>query len=159
MLIKELTEPQATAPTTVQPTVTQPPAEEIKAVADFVKSVETSKEPPQTVLNKFNAFLAAHPLFDVVTDFIPQTRAVKALMGAADALEQKDGKSALASLSSLVTGAAGKAIDAGTRIAGVAGAVDDYNTATALTAQPATTAQYAPDELERLKTLSNIQPK
>lgn len=156
MLIKELTEPQAT----VQPTATQqPPAEEIQAVTDFVKSVETSKEPPATVLNKFNTFLAAHPLFDLVTDYIPQTRVVKALIGAADALEQKDGKTALASLSTLVTGAAGKAIDAGTRIASVAGAVDDYNTATALTAKPTTVAQYNPDELERLKTLSNIQPQ
>jgi hypothetical protein len=132
MRIKELLEAVGELP--VQPTPAEMDAE-IQAVTDFAKSVEVSQEPAPTVLNKFSTFLAAHPLFDLVTDYIPQTRAVKALIGAADALEQKDGKSALASLSSLVTGAAGKAIDAGSRVASVAGTVDDYNTTTQTLAQ------------------------
>jgi hypothetical protein len=137
MLIREIVATPATATT---PAAEQPPATEIQAVTDFVKSVEASKEPPATVLNKFNTFLAAHPMFDVVTDFIPQTRVLKALIGAADALEQNDGKSALASLSTLVTGTAGKAIDAGTRVAGVVGAVDDYSAAVAPKKQTTATA-------------------
>ena len=142
MLIKEITEPLTTQPTAA---VDKPAPEEIKAVQDFVNTVNPQKEQPASILNRFTTFLSAHPVFDVVTDFIPQTRIVKALIGAADAIEQGDKSAALNVLAMGLTGTAGKAVDAGSRVASVASTIQDYKD---------TTAALDSGELERIKQLS-----
>ena len=97
-------EPQAPAGETA------PPPEEIKAVQDLLGTIDPQREQPQTLLNKLTSWMRAHPLLDKVTDIIPQTRLVKAIAAAADAIEAGDNRAALASLAGGLTGNVGKAL-------------------------------------------------
>ena len=123
MLIKELTEPQATAPTRVEPTVQDaetPAPEEIKAVQDLLGTIDPQKEQPQTLLNKLNSWIKQYPLLDKVTDLIPQTRLVKAVAAAAEAIEAGDSKTALNALAGAVGGGvaqAARAVNVGSALA------------------------------------------
>jgi len=111
MKIYEIVNP---APATVEPQTVQdletPPPEEIKAVQDLLGTIDVKTEKPQTLLNKLTGWMREHPLLDKVTDLIPQTRLIKAIASAADAIEAGDSKGALASLASGLTGNIGKAV-------------------------------------------------
>ena len=87
-----------------------PPPEEIKAVQDLLGTIDPQKEQPQGLLSKLTSWMRAHPLLDKVTDIIPQTRLVKAISAAVDAIEAGDNRAALASLAGGLTGSVGKAV-------------------------------------------------
>lgn len=87
-----------------------PPPEEIKAVQDLLGTIDPQKEQPQGLLNKLTSWMKSHPLLDKVTDIIPQTRLVKAISAAVDAIEAGDNRAALSSLASGLTGNIGKAV-------------------------------------------------
>ena len=182
MLILEITEPQATA----QPTVASSPKEEIPQneiadVTQLLKTIDLKKERPESLLNKLTSWMSTHPLLDKITDIIPQTRMVKAIGAALDAIESGDKTLALSSLAAVVGGSTGKQltqlsrganalaalqqgglkgadIAQGGNIAKMAQApntVDNVNTA--LAANPAAVAQNnATAELDRIKQLSNL---
>lgn len=185
MLIKELTEPQATAPATVEPTVApteEIPQDEIADVTQLLGTIDPQKEQPETLLNKLTSWMSAHPLLDKITDIIPQTRMVKAIAAAVDAIESGDKTSALTSLAAVVGGSTGKQMAQLARGANtvaalqqgdlkgaalaqggnVARAVKAVNTVdkvtTALAPKPAATvAQNSDtDQLNRIKQLSNV---
>ena len=67
-------------------------------------TIDVKTEKPQSLLNKLTGWMKEYPLLDKVTDLIPQTRLIKAIAAAADAIESGDPKSALASLASGLTG-------------------------------------------------------
>jgi hypothetical protein len=96
-----------------------PPPEEIKAVQDLLGTIDVKTEKPQTLLNKLTGWMREHPLLDKVTDLIPQTRLIKAIAAAADAIESGDPKSALASLASGLTGNVGKAVQQANQLVNV----------------------------------------
>ena len=108
--------PQATLPAQDAET---PPPQEIKAVQDLLGTIDVKTERPQTLLNKLTGWMKAHPLLDKVTDLIPQTRLVKAIAAAADAIEAGDPKSALASLASGLTGNVGKVVQQANQLVNV----------------------------------------
>jgi hypothetical protein len=117
-----LVAPQAAQPVQApqQPTAAEtPPPEEIKAVQDLLGSIDVKTEKPQTLLNKLTGWMKEHPLLDKVTDLIPQTRLIKAIAAAADAIESGDPKSALASLASGLTGNVGKAVQQANQLVNV----------------------------------------
>lgn len=101
------TQPAAAEPA---PAEVAPPPEEIKAVQDLLGTIDPQKEQPQGLLNKLTSWMRAHPLLDKVTDIIPQTRLVKAIAAAVDAIEAGDNKTALASLAGGLTGSVGKVV-------------------------------------------------
>ena len=144
MKIKEITE---------QATEAEPTIQDIAAVKQMVNDLP--KEQPQTALSKFTSFMDRYPVVDVLTDFIPQTRLVKALLNTASSLEQGDKSAALASISTALTGSVGKAVDVGQRVQGVAQAVNAYNqtgaTQTALAPKTVPT-----DELEPIKEIQHL---
>jgi hypothetical protein len=115
--------PQAVqAPAPQQPAVQDaetPPPEEIKAVQDLLGTIDVKTEKPQTLLNKLTGWMKAHPLLDKVTDIIPQTRLVKAIAAAADAIESGDPKAALASLASGLTGNVGRVVQQANQLVNV----------------------------------------
>jgi hypothetical protein len=138
MKINEITDPAPAAPAEVEAAPTQ---QEIQAVKQMVASLP--KEPPQSALTKFTNFMNEYPVVDILTDFIPQTRMVKALINTAASLEQGDNKAALSSISTALTGSLGKAVDVGLRAHDVATAVNAYNKP----ATPAATA-FIPDPID-----------
>jgi hypothetical protein len=96
-----------------------PQPQEIKAVQDLLGTIDVKTEKPQTLLNKLTGWMKAHPLLDKVTDLIPQTRLVKAIAAAADAIEAGDPKTALASLASGLTGNVGKVVQQANQLVNV----------------------------------------
>jgi hypothetical protein len=96
-----------------------PPPEEIKAVQDLLGSIDVKTEKPQSLLNKLTGWMREHPLLDKVTDLIPQTRLIKAIAAAADAIESGDPKSALASLASGLTGNVGRVVQQANQLVNV----------------------------------------
>lgn len=113
-------QPQAVAPTVEpQPQVAQAPVatqeleptpQDIQTVQGLLGTIDVKTEKPQSLLNKLTGWMKEYPLLDKVTDLIPQTRLIKAIAAAADAIESGDPKSALASLASGLTGGVGKAV-------------------------------------------------
>jgi hypothetical protein len=180
MLILEITEPQATAQSTVAP-VEEIPQDEIADVKQLLSTIDPVKEQPESLLNKLTGWMSAHPLLDKITDLIPQTRMVKAIASAVDAIESGNKTLALRSLATVVGGSTGKqlaqlyrgvdtvsALQKGdlqgaalaqggniAKVAQAANAVDKVNTA--LAANPSAVAQNgATAELDRIKQLSNL---
>lgn len=146
MKINEITDPAPAAPTEVEAPPTQ---QEIQAVQQMVASLP--KEPPQTALTKFTNFMNEYPVVDILTDFIPQTRLVKALINTAANLEQGDNKAALTSISTALTGSLGKAVDVGLRAHDVATAVNAYNKPATQTA-----AAFIPDKMEPVEDIRRL---
>jgi hypothetical protein len=98
----------------------EPSAQEIKQVQDLLGTIDPVKEQPQAVVNKLTGWLQKYPLLDKITDLIPQTRVVKAIARAVDALEQGDPKAALNSIASVAGGGiaqAARAVNVGSALA------------------------------------------
>ena len=124
MLIKELVTPQpaigaevVAIPQAVEPTPTPKDVADIQALLGTIDPV---KEQPQTLLNKLNGWMKQYPLLDKVTDIIPQTRLIKAIAAAADAIEAGDSKTALNALAGAVGGQlaqVAKAVNVGSALA------------------------------------------
>jgi hypothetical protein len=109
MLILEITEPQTTAQPTVAPaSVEAIPQNEIEDVKQLLSTIDPAKEKPESLLNKLTGWMSAHPLLDKITDVIPQTRMVKAIASAVDAIETGNKTLALSSLATVVGGSTGK---------------------------------------------------
>ena len=130
MKIYEIVNPAPAAPVAAQPVAQAPqqpavqdaetpPPEEIKAVQDLLGTIDVKTEKPQTLLNKLTGWMKEHPLLDKVTDLIPQTRLIKAIAAAADAIESGDPKTALASLASGLTGNVGKVVQQANQLVNV----------------------------------------
>lgn len=106
MQIKELLEavgeiaPQATAPAVEA----EPTAKDVADVQALLGTIDPQKEQPQTLLNKLTGWMKTYPILDKVTDIIPQTRLIKAIAAAADAIEAGDSKTALNALAGAVGG-------------------------------------------------------
>jgi hypothetical protein len=118
MLIKELTEPQATAEPTVD--TVEPTAKDVQDVQALLGTIDPQKEQPQTLLNKLTGWIKQYPILDKVTDIIPQTRLIKAIAAAADAIEAGDSKTALNALAGAVGGGlaqAARAVNVGSALA------------------------------------------
>lgn len=88
----------------------EPTVKDVQDVQQLLGTIDVTKEKPESLLNKLTGWMRSHPLLDKVTDIIPQTRLVKAIAAAADALESGDKMSALNSLASGLTGNVGKAV-------------------------------------------------
>ena len=101
MLIKEITQP---APTTVAEP--EPTDKDVSDITALLGTIDPVKEQPQTLLNKLTGWMKQYPLLDKVTDIIPQTRLIKAIAAAADAIEAGDSKTALNALAGIVGGGA-----------------------------------------------------
>jgi hypothetical protein len=123
MKIREVTAPPPSSTIGAPP----PPAVEAeptqKDVADIqalLGTIDPVKEQPQTLLNKLNGWMKQYPILDKVTDIIPQTRLIKAIAAAADAIEAGDNKTALNALAGAVGGGiaqAARAVNVGTALA------------------------------------------
>ena len=98
MKIIELLE---SVPTEVETTPTPKDVADIQAL---LGTIDPQKEQPQTLLNKLSGWMKQYPLLDKVTDIIPQTRLIKAIAAAADAIEAGDSKTALNALAGAVGG-------------------------------------------------------
>ena len=171
MLIKELTDLREDV---------EPTPQDIQDVTALLGSIDPQKEQPQSLLAKVTGWMKSNPIIDKVTDLIPQTRMVKAIAAAMDAIEAGDSKMALNALAGVVGGPlaqASKAVNVGTALAQgdanqaalaaggtVAKLAKGVNIAgkvqTALAPQPApvqaTAVAQAPDELARIKQLANV---
>jgi hypothetical protein len=123
MLLRELIQPPAIgAPVVATPTA-QEPEPTPKDVADIqalIGTIDPTKEQPQTLLNKLTGWMKTYPILDKVTDIIPQTRLIKAIAAAADAIEAGDSKTALNALAGAVGGqlaTVAKAVNVGSALA------------------------------------------
>lgn len=117
IVLKELAAPSPAAEPAQN---TEPAPQEIKAVQDLIGSIDPKEEQPQSLMNKLTGWIKQYPLLDKITDLIPQTRMVKAIANAVDALEQGDGQTALNSLAGVVGGGvaqAARAVNVGTALA------------------------------------------
>jgi hypothetical protein len=125
MLIKEILTPQAAIGSEVvaAPTNTVEPEPTPKDVADIqalIGTIDPAKEQPQTLLNKLNGWMKQYPILDKVTDIIPQTRLIKAIAAAADAIEAGNSRTALNALAGAVGGQlaqVAKAVNVGSALA------------------------------------------
>lgn len=116
--------------------------EEVKAVQDLLGTIDVTKERPETLLNKLTSWMTAHPALDIITNMIPQTRIVKAIAAAVNALEANDHKTALNALAGVVGGGLAQAA----RAVNVGSALQQGNIAVAALAaggQPAKVAKAA----------------
>lgn len=130
MLIKEiLTQPAppqigaevVAVPTTIpQGVEPEPTAKDVADIQALLGTIDPVKEQPQTLLNKLNGWMKQYPLLDKVTDIIPQTRLIKAIAAAADAIEAGDSRTALNALAGAVGGGlanVARAVNVGTAVA------------------------------------------
>ena len=130
MLIKEiLTQPAqpqigaevVAAPTTIPQAVEpEPTPKDISDIQALIGTIDPQKEQPQTLLNKLTGWMKQYPLLDKVTDIIPQTRLIKAIAAAADAIEAGDSRTALNALAGAVGGQlanVARAVNVGTAVA------------------------------------------
>ena len=107
MLLRELIQPPTivSEPTTaVTPVEAEPTAKDISDIQALIGTIDPTKEQPQTLLNKLTGWMKTYPILDKVTDIIPQTRLIKAIAAAADAIEAGDSKTALNALAGAVGG-------------------------------------------------------
>lgn len=125
MLIKELVTPQPAVGAEVVATPTDavgptPTAKDVADIQALLGTIDPVKEQPQTLLNKLNGWMKQYPLLDKVTDIIPQTRLIKAIAAAADAIEAGDSRTALNALAGAVGGqlaTVAKAVNVGSALA------------------------------------------
>ena len=123
MLLRELIQPSAIgAPVVAAPTAQEPEPtpKDISDIQALIGTIDPQKEQPQTLLNKLTGWMKQYPLLDKVTDIIPQTRLIKAIAAAADAIEAGDSKTALNALAGAVGGnlaQVARAVNVGTALA------------------------------------------
>jgi hypothetical protein len=130
MLIKEIltapAQPAIGAEVVAVPTATTqaveptPTPKDIADIQALIGTIDPVKEQPHTLLNKLNGWMKQYPLLDKVTDIIPQTRLIKAIAAAADAIEAGDSRTALNALAGAVGGQLAniaKAVNVGTAVA------------------------------------------
>lgn len=153
----------------------EPTPQDIQNVEQLLGTIDPAKEQPETLLNKLTGWMRSNPLLDKITDIIPQTRIVKAVAAAVDALETGNRTLALSSLAAVVGGNAGKQMAQLARGANTASALQQGDLKGAVQAQGGTAAKLAnlgsninkvqtalapkpqePDEVERIKQLSNV---
>ena len=124
MQIKELLEavgeiaPQQ--PQTAAPQEAEPTAKDVQDVQALLGTIDPAKEQPQSLLNKLTGWMKTTPIIDKVTDIIPQTRLIKAISSAIDAIEAGDNKGALNALAGAVGGqlaTLAKGVNVGTALA------------------------------------------
>ena len=111
MLIKEISRLHEDA---------EPTAQDIQTVTALLGTIDPQKEQPQSLLAKITGWMRSNPIIDKVTDLIPQTRMVKAIAAAIDAIELGDNKTALTALAGVVGGGLAqisKAVNVGTALA------------------------------------------
>jgi hypothetical protein len=114
MLIKELVNPD---PAAAEP---EPTVQDVQDIQALIGTIDPAKEQPQTLLNKLTGWMKQYPLLDKVTDIIPQTRLIKAIAAAAEAIEAGDSRTALNSLAGAVGGGlanVAKAVNVGSALA------------------------------------------
>ena len=121
MLLRELiTPPPAVQPTIPQPAVIpagtppqepEPTPQEIDSVEQLIGTIDPKQETAQSMLNTITSWMKSHPLLDRVTDLIPQTRLVKAIGAAVDAIEAKDTKKAIQALATVIGGSTAQAVN------------------------------------------------
>lgn len=98
----------------------EPTPQDIKQIQDLIGTIDPQKEQPQSLVNKLTSWIRQYPLLDKVTDLIPQTRIVKAIANAVDALEKGDAKTALNAVAGAVGGGvaqAARAVNVGSALA------------------------------------------
>jgi hypothetical protein len=131
MLIKEILTPPpaqpqvgaevvATTATMPQSAEPEPTPKDVADIQALLGTIDPAKEQPQTLLNKLNGWMKQYPILDKVTDIIPQTRLIKAIARAADAIEAGDNKGALSALAGAVGGQlaqVAKAVNVGSALA------------------------------------------
>ena len=130
MLIKEIltqpAQPQIGAEVVAVPTSTpqavepEPTPKDVADIQALLGTIDPVKEKPQTLLNKLSGWMKTYPILDKVTDIIPQTRLIKAIAAAADAIEAGDNRGALNALAGAVGGQlanVAKAVNVGTALA------------------------------------------
>lgn len=114
MLIKELVDPN------IQANADEPTPKDVADIQALLGTIDPVNEQPQTLLNKLNSWIKEYPLLDKVTDIIPQTRLVKSIAQAIDALDAGDSKTALNALAGAVGGqlaTVAKAVNVGSALA------------------------------------------
>lgn len=171
MKIREIVQEEA-AVATQEPEPTQ---QDIQQIQGLLGTIDTAKEEPQGLLNKVTSWLKQYPILDRVTDIIPQTRLVKAIASAIDAVETGDSKGALNALASVVGGgvaqaaravnvgtalaqgdAQGAALAAGGTVGKVAKAANTVDRVQTALAPRVASESYSQDEVKRLKQLANV---
>lgn len=121
MLLRELiTPPPAVQPTVPQPTTIpagtppqelDPTPQEIDSVEQLIGTIDPRQETAQSMLNTITGWMKSHPLLDRITDLIPQTRLVKAIGAAVDAVEAKDTRKAIQALATVIGGSTAQAVN------------------------------------------------
>lgn len=104
MLIREVTD--RLPPSQISAPEPLPTPQDIDEIEQLIGSIDPKQETAQSLVNKLNTWMKEHPIIDRVTDLIPQTRMVKAVAHAIDALEQGNYKQALNSVAGVVGGTA-----------------------------------------------------
>lgn len=107
------------SPATLPAQEPEPTPQDIQTVQGLLGTIDVKTERPQTLLNKLTGWMKEYPILDKVTDLIPQTRLIKAIAAAADAIESGDPKTALASLASGLTGNVGKVVQQANQLVNV----------------------------------------
>lgn len=102
MLIREVTD--RLPPSQISAPESQPTPQDIDEIEQLIGTIDSKQETAQSLVNKLTTWMKEHPIIDRVTDLIPQTRMVKAVARAIDALEQGDYKQALNSVATVVGG-------------------------------------------------------
>jgi len=102
MLIREVINTQP--PSQISAPEPQPTPQDFDEIEQLIHSIKPEQETAQSLVNKLTTCMKEHPIIDRVTDLIPQTRMVKAVARAIDALEQGDYKQALNSVATVVGG-------------------------------------------------------
>jgi len=153
MLLRELITP----PPAVQPTIPQPatvPAgtppqeldptpQEIDSVQQLIGTIDPQRETAQSMLNTITSWMRSHPLLDRVTDLIPQTRLVKAIGAAVDAIEAKDTKKAIQALATVIGGSTAQAVNTVNRTVNTVTALQQNDPLAVARAQGGTVAKLA----------------
>lgn len=150
MLLRELiTPPPAVQPTVPQPETIpaglppEPSAEEIKDVEQLIGTIDTQQENPESLLKKITGWMQSHPLLDRITDLIPQTRLVKAVGAAVDAIEAKDSKQAVQALATVIGGNVAKTVNTVNRTVNTAQALQQGDPVAAAQAYGGTVGKLA----------------
>lgn len=153
MLLRELiTAPPAVQPTIPQPTTIpagtppqqpEPSAEEIKDVQQLIGTIDIQNSQPETVLKTITGWMQSHPLLDRITDLIPQTRLVKAIGAAVDAIEAKDTKQAVQALATVIGGNVAKTVNTVNRTVNTVSALQQQDPIAVARAQGGTIGKLA----------------
>jgi len=156
MRINEIIAPaqQAIGQTVTSEPVEEPTPQEIQQIQNLIGTIDVVKEQPQSLLSKLTGWMKQYPLIDKITDIIPQTRIVKAVSAAVDALEKGDNVLALNSLAGALTGNVGKAVNTVARAVNTAQAIGQGDVRAAVAAQGGTAAKLvrAGDTVNRIQT-------